>query len=105
MTERRLSRRALLVGLGAAASAAAGCTTPSKSRTATQTAVESGGPDESALSLSGDDAWTTYGYEPGHTGFNPDAAAVGSDASQVWEASVEGIYTLREPAVADGRLF
>lgn len=105
MTERRLSRRALLAGLGAAASAVAGCTAPSKPRTATQTATEGGQPDEAELSLSGDDAWTTYGYEPGHTGFNPDASAVGSDASRVWEASVEGIYTLREPAVADGRLF
>jgi len=105
MTERRLSRRALLAGLGAAAAAVAGCTTPSKSRTATQTAVESGGPDDPSLSLSGDDAWTTYGYEPGHTGFNPAASSVGSDADQVWGARVEGIYTLREPAVADGRLF
>jgi len=38
-------------------------------------------------------------------GVNPDASAVGSDASEAWEASVAGIYTLREPAVAGGRLF
>lgn len=109
MAERRFSRRALLAGLGAAAAgAAAGCTAPSKPRSTDQQAARdgaSGGESTSPLSLSGGEAWTTYGYEPGHTGFNPDASAVGSDAGMAWEAGVEGIYTLREPAVAEGRLF
>ena len=107
MTERRWTRRALLSGLGAAAAgAAAGCTAPAKSRASTRTASAAGGESAATdVSLSSSDAWTTYGYEPGHTGFNPDASAVGSDASQAWAAGVEGIYTLREPAVADGRLF
>jgi outer membrane protein assembly factor BamB len=110
MTERRHTRRALLAGLGAAAAgAAAGCAAPSKPRSTDRQAGNAAANDDDAsatsISLSEGDAWSTYGYEPGHTGFNPDAKGIGSDASQAWEAGVEGIYTLREPAVAGGRLY
>ncbi|MFC3477789.1 outer membrane protein assembly factor BamB family protein [Halobacterium litoreum] len=103
---RRLSRRALLASLGgAAATAAAGCTAPADDPDATTTTQTAAGSDAPEISLSGDGAWTTYGYDTGHSGFNPDASGVGDDPSQVWSSSVEGIYTLREPAVADGRVF
>jgi len=113
----RLSRRALLAGVGSAAAAAAataGCTAPAKApETSTASPAETAAGSDSdreadpdpQLSLSGDDQWTTYGHDGGHTGHNPGASAVGDTAASVWESGVEGIYTLREPAVADGRLF
>lgn len=113
-SRRRLSRRALLASVGsAAAAAAAGCTAPAKSSQSTTSsadaadAAQSARQDEPAaeLSLASDDQWTTYGYDGGHTGHNPRASAVGDTATSVWESGVDGIYTLREPAVADGRLF
>lgn len=103
MTERRLSRRALLSGLGATTAAAlAGCSAPSRQHRTTKTTSE--GSEGPKISLSGD-AWTTYGYDSGHSGYNPSATGVGDEAEQVWGSYVEGIYTLREPAVADGRVY
>lgn len=115
MTRRRLTRRSLLAALGATA-ATAGCSAPATTPRTTKRppAASSGsGGDGSGngtttaptISLAAGAAWTTYGYEPGHTGYNPDAAGVGTDPSQVWGSYVEGIYTLREPAVADGRVY
>ncbi|SEW17888.1 outer membrane protein assembly factor BamB family protein [Halobacterium jilantaiense] len=109
MGSRRCSRRALLTSVGAAAAtAAAGCTAPTKTTQSTtrsrSSESDSDAPDPD-LSLSGDDRWATYGYDGGHTGYNPDASSVGDTAVSVWESGVDGIYTLREPAVADGRLF
>ncbi|WP_232703416.1 PQQ-binding-like beta-propeller repeat protein [Halobacterium wangiae] len=106
MERRRLSRRALLAALGSTAAATAGCTAPSRSpRTTSEPSTGSDAADDPEISLSGDDAWTTYGYESGHSGYNPDAAGPDADPTQVWESYVEGIYTLREPAVADGRVY
>jgi len=106
MTRRRLSRRALLAALGSTAAATAGCTAPSRSqRTTERPSSDSEGTDDPEISLSGDDAWTTYGYDPGHSGHNPNAAGPDADPTQVWGSYVEGIYTLREPAVADGRVY
>ncbi|MDH5018873.1 outer membrane protein assembly factor BamB family protein [Halobacterium rubrum] len=115
-SRRHLSRRALLASVGSAAAtaAAAGCTAPAKSPDTSTTAPpdaadgsqsERGEAPDPRLSLSSDDEWTTYGYDGGHTGYNPRASAVGDTATSVWESGVDGIYTLREPAVADGRLF
>lgn len=100
MTERSLTRRALLLSLGGATAALAGCSAPSRTHRTTKTASD-GRP---RISLSGD-AWTTYGHDLGHSGYNPDASGVGGDAEQVWGAGVAGIYTLREPAVAGGRVY
>ena len=118
MSQRRLSRRALLAALGSATAAVAGCAAPADSArtsassattsdanptTTSATAAEPG--DDRTVSLSGDDRWTTYGYDPGHSGHNPDAAGPRDDPAEAWSSSVDGIYTLREPAVADGRVF
>jgi outer membrane protein assembly factor BamB len=104
MTERGLSRRALLAGLGGATAAAlAGCSAPSRQHRTTKTPSE--GSDGPKISLSADDEWTTFGYDSGHSGHNPSATGVGDEAEQVWGSAVEGIYTLREPAVADGRVY
>lgn len=110
MTDRRLSRRALLAGLGATAASLSGCTAPAdpdatSTTTSASTQSDSEGSGQPAISLSADAAWSTYGYDTGHTGHNPNASGVGTDPEQVWSSAVEGIYTLREPAVADGKLF
>ncbi|MFB6269427.1 MAG: PQQ-binding-like beta-propeller repeat protein [Halobacterium sp.] len=119
MSQRRLSRRALLAAVGASAAGLAGCAAPadpaattsqsdttSGADTTTQsTGSDSESGDDLTVSLSGDDRWTTYGYDPGHSGHNPDAAGPRDDPGQAWSAGVDGIYTLREPAVADGRVF
>ncbi|WP_353634868.1 PQQ-binding-like beta-propeller repeat protein [Halobacterium sp. NMX12-1] len=99
MTHGRFSRRAFLGALGAAA--AAGCTAPADAPQPSQPTTES----QSRISLTGDAGWSTYGYTPTHTGHNPAAGGVGGDPTKVWEGAVDGIYTLREPAVAGGRLF
>ncbi len=104
MPNRRFSRRALLGTLGAAAAATAGCTAPAddpESAQPSRSTTES----EPEISLASDASWTTYGYTPAHTGHNPNASGVAGDPTKVWEGRVDGIYTLREPAVADGRLF
>ncbi|MCD2203137.1 outer membrane protein assembly factor BamB family protein [Halobacterium sp. KA-6] len=101
MPNRRFSRRALLGALGAAAAATAGCTAPAEAPGPPSQSTESG----HEISLSSDASWTTYGYTPAHTGHNSNASGVVGDPTKVWEGFVDGIYTLREPAVADGRLF
>ncbi|WP_336035611.1 PQQ-binding-like beta-propeller repeat protein [Halobacterium yunchengense] len=118
MEQRRLSRRALLAGLGSAVAATAGCAAPADSErttaapsgAATTREESTGDPatettSQPDISLSGEAAWATYGYDPGHSGYNPDAAGPADDPSVVWNSDVSGIYTLREPAVADGRVF
>jgi len=117
MPSRRFSRRALLATVGSAIAATAGCNAPAESSEtspsnttadapdSTDEGTDSGVSDDREISLSGEDAWTTYGYEAGHSGYNPDAVGPADDPGMVWNSSVEGIYTLREPAVADGRVF
>ncbi|MXR21589.1 PQQ-binding-like beta-propeller repeat protein [Halobacterium bonnevillei] len=117
MPSRRFSRRALLATVGSAIAATAGCNAPAESSEtspsnttadapdSTDEGTDSGASDDREISLSGEDAWTTYGYEAGHSGYNPDAVGPADDPGMVWNSSVEGIYTLREPAVADGRVF
>lgn len=74
--------------------------TPPQSSRTSQSTTES----EPEISLSSDASWTTYGYTAAHTGHNPNASGITGDPTQVWEGRVDGIYTLREPAVANGRL-
>jgi outer membrane protein assembly factor BamB len=110
MTDRRFSRRALLAGVGAATASLAGCTAPTDSdatetSTAAEPATTSEGTSDPAISLSSEAAWSTFGHDAGHTGHNPRASGVGSDPEQAWSSPVDGIYTLREPAVADGTVF
>jgi len=100
MPQGRFSRRALLGALGAAA-ATAGCTAPADLASPQSSDTDSA-PE---ISLADGAGWTTHGYTTAHTGHNPDASGVASDPTQVWEGFVDGIYTLREPAVAGGRLF
>lgn len=103
-----LSRRALLASLSTtAATVAAGCislTNPG-SRPSDGQQPSNARSEQAEISLPAEAAWTTYGFGSGHTGHNPNAVGVGETPSQVWESRVDGIYTLREPAVADGRLF
>ncbi|MCG1004408.1 MULTISPECIES: PQQ-binding-like beta-propeller repeat protein [Halobacterium] len=103
MSRRRFSRRALLGALGAAAAATAGCVAPADAPESSQPGQST--ESEREISLASDAGWTTYGYTNAHTGHNPEASGVAGDPTQVWEGFVDGIYTLREPAVADGRLF
>ncbi len=50
-------------------------------------------------------SWSVPGYDLGNTGYNPDAAGPGGDVRRVWGTDVDGIYTMAQVAVGDGRLF
>jgi len=49
--------------------------------------------------------WAIPGYDLGHSGYNPDAEGPGGDVRRVWGTDVEGIYTMAQVAVQDGRVF
>lgn len=107
MSQYRFSRRAYLATLGSMVAGSAGCIAPSKSPSnpsanRTTRKQTSKNPE---ISLSGGAAWTTAGYDSGHSGFNPDAVGPDTDPEIVWDSGVSGIYTLREPAVAGGRVY
>jgi outer membrane protein assembly factor BamB len=50
-------------------------------------------------------SWAVPGYDLANTGYNADAVGPGGPVDRVWKTDVEGIYTMSQVSVHDGRLF
>jgi outer membrane protein assembly factor BamB len=90
----RTSRRAFLAACGAVT--LSGCSAPIFGTGETTPTPR--------VSLS-NGAWSTYGFDSTHTGYNPESTGPHSDPTQAWSTRVEGVYTLSEPIVDDGQAF
>lgn len=113
-----LSRRAVLgIGLTAVLGGCSG--TDTGSTTSPSTTSNAGGSTTTGPAGTTDDAgtitpreppgadaeWRSFGRDLANTGHDPSSAGPGGPVGRVWDADVEGIYTLAQPILADGTLY
>lgn len=131
MTERPRSRRRVLGAIGAAV--LAGCSGGPSSDDGTDGSTAAADPDPGTTAGDGGSTspapttesttdvrttpadpppppgsggpWSIPGYDLGNSAYNPDAEGPGGSVQRVWGTDVEGIYTMAQVAVRDGRLF
>jgi outer membrane protein assembly factor BamB len=73
--------------------------------TTTETPASPSTPAEQRPPPGSGGSWAIPGYDLLNSGYNPDAQGPGGSVERVWGTDVEGIYTMAQLAVHDGRVF